>query len=209
MFLLDGLKLEPLFMFSLGLVCAHMGRSALESLLSEIYVLMLSFRVFRPIMWTRKDLQKRLKQRHSSSSYGFLDGVLTRLELSALRFLNSHQKAQEEVFVDLEDAYRIPIFKAIWESDKKALRKLMVEHYDDVNSAGAKPFLFAVLLQEALHKRIALLSAKRIIPLSVWASQNAIKGNVAANKAKRQTIPAFRLREKWMIAEDFSLREPV
>jgi hypothetical protein len=26
---------------------------------------------------------------------------------------------------------------------------------------------------------------------------------VAANKAKRQTIPAFRLREKWMIAEEF------
>jgi hypothetical protein len=25
---------------------------------------------------------------------------------------------------------------------------------------------------------------------------------VAANKAKRQTIPAFRLREKWMIAEE-------
>ena len=29
------------------------------------------------------------------------------------------------------------------------------------------------------------------------------KSTVAANKAKRQTIPAFRLREKWMIAEEF------
>jgi hypothetical protein len=26
---------------------------------------------------------------------------------------------------------------------------------------------------------------------------------VAANKAKRQTIPAFRLREKWLIAETY------
>ena len=63
--------------------------------------------------------------------------------------------------------------------------------------------LFALLLQETLHKRITLLTAKKIIPLSVWANRNNIKANVAANKAKRQTYPAFRLREKWMIAEDY------
>lgn len=65
--------------------------------------------------------------------------------------------------------------------------------------------LFAVLLQEALHKRIAMLTAKKIIPLSLWASANKIKPNIAANKAKRQTIPAFRLREKWMIDEGYKL----
>lgn len=64
--------------------------------------------------------------------------------------------------------------------------------------------LFALLLQEALHKRITILSAKKIIPLSLWAAQKGIKSNVAANKAKRQTIPAFRMREKWMIAEEFT-----
>jgi Fic family protein len=67
--------------------------------------------------------------------------------------------------------------------------------------------LFALLLQESLHKRITLLTAKKIIPLSIWAFQKAIKANVAANKAKRQTIPAFRLREKWMIAEEYNLTE--
>ena len=66
--------------------------------------------------------------------------------------------------------------------------------------------LLALLLQEALHKRIAFLSARKIIPLSVWAKQNNLRGNTAANKAKRQTIPAFRLREKWMIAEEFVSR---
>lgn len=64
--------------------------------------------------------------------------------------------------------------------------------------------LIALLLQETLHKRITIMSAKKIIPLSVLASQNSIKANVAANKAKRQTIPAFRLREKWMIAEVYN-----
>nr|MBP9152833.1 Fic family protein [Flavobacteriales bacterium] len=65
--------------------------------------------------------------------------------------------------------------------------------------------LFALLLQESLHKRIAMLSAKKMIPLSVWAAKNGIKPNTVLNKAKRQTIPAFRLREKWMINEGFLL----
>lgn len=63
--------------------------------------------------------------------------------------------------------------------------------------------LFALLLQEALHKRITVLTAKKTIPLSVWAKQNGTKANIAANKAKRQTIPAFRLRGKWVIDGDF------
>jgi hypothetical protein len=69
---------------------------------------------------------------------------------------------------------------------------------------GGFTTLFSLLLQEALHKRITILSAKKIIPLSLWAAQKGIKSNVAANKAKRQTIPAFRMREKWMIAEEFT-----
>lgn len=75
--------------------------------------------------------------------------------------------------------------------------------YQSTLKFGGFTQLFALLLQETLHKRITLLTAKKIIPLSVWASQNNIKANVAANKAKRQTIPAFRLREKWMIAEEY------
>lgn len=63
--------------------------------------------------------------------------------------------------------------------------------------------LFALLLLESLHKRITILTAKKIIPLSHWATQRSIKANIAANKAKRQTIPAFRMREKWMIGEEF------
>jgi Fic family protein len=63
--------------------------------------------------------------------------------------------------------------------------------------------IFALLLLESLHKRVAILTSERIIPLSVWAKKNGVKGNSAVNKAKRQTIPAFRIREKWMISSDF------
>ena len=75
--------------------------------------------------------------------------------------------------------------------------------YQSTLKFGGFTELFSLLLQEALHKRITILSAKKIIPLSLWAAQKGIKSNVAANKAKRQTIPAFRMREKWMIAEEF------
>jgi Fic family protein len=76
-------------------------------------------------------------------------------------------------------------------------------HYQSTLKFGGFTELFALLLQEALHKRITILSASKIIPLAVWAAKKGVKPNVAANKAKRQTIPAFRLREKWMIASEF------
>jgi Fic family protein len=80
-------------------------------------------------------------------------------------------------------------------------------NYQSTMKFGGFTDLFALLLQETLHKRITILTAKKIIPLSIWASQKAIKPNVAANKAKRQTIPAFRMREKWMIAEEYKPAE--
>jgi Fic family protein len=76
--------------------------------------------------------------------------------------------------------------------------------YESTLKFGDFTQLFALLLQESMHKRITILAAKKIIPLALWASQKGVKPNVAANKAKRQTIPAFRLREKWMIAEEFT-----
>ena len=79
---------------------------------------------------------------------------------------------------------------------------LFVKYFSTTKFDGFTEF-FVLLLLEAFHKRISYLTAKRIIPLSVWAKQNNVKGNIAANKAKRQTIPAFRLREKWMISETY------
>jgi len=63
--------------------------------------------------------------------------------------------------------------------------------------------LFALLLIESLHKRITILTAKKIITISEWCKINNKKANIYLNKAKRQTIPAFRYREKWSISADF------
>lgn len=69
--------------------------------------------------------------------------------------------------------------------------------YDDFTE------LLASLLIESLYKRITLLSAGKIITVSAWAKANNVAGNIAANKAARGTIPAFHMREKWMIDADF------
>ncbi|MBQ8984792.1 Fic family protein [Candidatus Saccharibacteria bacterium] len=61
--------------------------------------------------------------------------------------------------------------------------------------------LFAGLLIEALYRRIAQLTAKKIIPLADWAKKNGINVKSVTNKAIRGTIPAFRMRGKWMIGE--------
>lgn len=65
--------------------------------------------------------------------------------------------------------------------------------------------LFALLLIESLHKRIALLTSPKVIPLVEWARSNGVPTNVAINKANRQTIPAFRMNEKWMIAKCYTI----
>lgn len=62
---------------------------------------------------------------------------------------------------------------------------------------------FALLLMESLNKRIQTLVAKRIITLNDWAKKNKKDVKSYLNKAKRQTIPAFRKWGKWMISEEF------
>lgn len=73
--------------------------------------------------------------------------------------------------------------------------------YDDFTD------LFAGLLIEALYRRIAVLSAARIVRLSLWAKTNNVSPHTASNKARRGTIPAFRKRGTWMIAEDYQEKE--
>jgi Fic family protein len=62
--------------------------------------------------------------------------------------------------------------------------------------------IFALLLMESLNKRIALLTSAKIITLNEWAKRHDLRANVVLNRAKRQTLPAFRMAEKWMIAAD-------
>lgn len=64
--------------------------------------------------------------------------------------------------------------------------------------------MFSQLLCESLNKRIAYLTSRRIVLLKQWASNNNVNTNVALNKAHRQTLPAFRVRGKWMIDAEYT-----
>lgn len=78
-----------------------------------------------------------------------------------------------------------------------------LEFYTRTDRHDQMTRLLALLVLEALHKRIALLTSPAVMPLAEWARGRGIRANVATNKAKRQTLPAFRLRDRWMIAADF------
>lgn len=63
--------------------------------------------------------------------------------------------------------------------------------------------LFAKLLIESLYRRITILTAKGIIPVSEWAKLKKMSVQSATNKAIRGTIPAFRMRGHWMIDAEY------
>lgn len=63
--------------------------------------------------------------------------------------------------------------------------------------------LFAKLLIESLYRRITILTAKGIIPVSEWAKLKKMSVQSATNKAIRGTIPAFRMRGHWMIDSEY------
>ena len=79
-----------------------------------------------------------------------------------------------------------------------------LDEYTKTNKADKLTELFASLLIEALYRRIAKLTAKKIIPVADWAKNNNINLQSATNKAIRGTIPAFRVRGHWMIDRDYT-----
>mgnify|MGYP002516381913 FL=1 len=78
-----------------------------------------------------------------------------------------------------------------------------LDEYTKTNKADKLTELFASLLIEALYRRIAKLTAKKIIPVADWAKNNNINLQSATNKAIRGTIPAFRVRGHWMINSEY------
>lgn len=76
-----------------------------------------------------------------------------------------------------------------------------LEEFERLGKVDRLTELLAGLLVEALHRRIAQLTARKIIPVAEWAALRGIGQQVATNKARRGTIPAFRVRGRWMIDE--------
>ncbi|MBQ1528245.1 Fic family protein [Candidatus Saccharibacteria bacterium] len=79
---------------------------------------------------------------------------------------------------------------------------LHLHNFETMNSPEGLENMFYLALSEALNRRIATLTSERIIPLSDWAKANHVDEQSASNRAARQTLPAFHVRDKWMISEN-------
>jgi len=86
---------------------------------------------------------------------------------------------------DKEKSVYYSSFKEYRESDKKKSTKMEK--------------VLSLALLESLHKRIAYLKGEKIVKLSEYAESVNEKTSILLNKAKRQTIPAFREKGVWKI----------
>jgi len=62
-------------------------------------------------------------------------------------------------------------------------------------------------LTESFHKRIAYLKGQKVIRLTEYAEKNSISKHSLLNKARRQTISAFREKGIWKIGVDYFTNE--
>jgi len=71
--------------------------------------------------------------------------------------------------------------------------------YNNLKATLTMEKILSLSLMESLHKRITYLKGKQIIRLSEYANQKNQSLNSLINKARRQSIPAFRERGIWKI----------
>lgn len=92
----------------------------------------------------------------------------------------------------------------IRDKEKKAYYNSFAEYRDSRNkkTRNMDKVLYLALL-ESLHKRITYLKAEKIVRLSEYADKISQKKSALLNKAKRQSIPAFREKGVWKIGEGF------
>ena len=81
---------------------------------------------------------------------------------------------------------------------KKEYYPLFEEYVSNSKTRGMEK-LIAFNVAESLHKRLAYMKGKEVIKLSDYAKSRKEHLNSLLNKAKRQTIPAFRENGIWKI----------
>ncbi len=84
------------------------------------------------------------------------------------------------------------------DKEKKGYYKTLKEYQSSGRKIGLDRIIMLALF-ESFHKRIAYLKSKRIIKLTEYAQENQETTQNILNKAKRQTIPAFREKGVWKI----------
>ena len=80
----------------------------------------------------------------------------------------------------------------------------LLKAYRRTGNCDELTIFFALALTEALNKYVTILdSKKKAVVLSKWAKKHELKTASAMNRAKRQSIPAFRQNGRWQIDKDY------
>ncbi len=72
-------------------------------------------------------------------------------------------------------------------------------HYESKKDTTVMEKVLVLAVFESLHKRIAYLESKKIVPLTEYVKMVGKPAPVVLNMAARQTIPAFREKGVWKI----------
>lgn len=102
------------------------------------------------------------------------------------------------VFINIQFHQRGLPSVIIRNSEKQEYYKTFTKYRNDGNIKPMVSILYKALC-EMLHKRLAYLEDKKIIRLSEYAKTAKYSHSNILNKAKRQTLEAFREKEKWSI----------
>jgi Fic family protein len=74
-----------------------------------------------------------------------------------------------------------------------------IRKYEDDGNQKSMQYVLYLALAESLHKRIAYLEGAEILELTEFAKKSEESVNSLLNRARRQTIPAFRENGIWKI----------
>jgi Fic family protein len=86
-------------------------------------------------------------------------------------------------------------------SERKKYFSSFIEYKKKGKSATLEKILLMALL-ESFHKRICHLKQEKQITLAAWVRKNKASPTATYNAAKRQSLPAFRQNEVWMISDN-------
>ncbi len=94
----------------------------------------------------------------------------------------------------------------IRDKEKQTYYKSFGEFRDKRKSTTMDKVLASALM-ESLNKRITYMKGEKIIRVSDYVKKHDLSSSALLNKAKRQTIPAFREKGVWKIGEGFNYQQ--
>jgi Fic family protein len=144
-------------------------------------------------------LQNALREYSSDHSLHFLDQIARfHLEFETIHPFNDGNGRVGRILINWQLA-RLGFPPLIVRNKGKEKYYETFGIYRFNSEASGLTHLLYLALSESLHKRLSYLRGDKIISLSEYAREQGIITPIVFNKARRQTIPAFREKGVWKI----------